>query len=674
MKARKVLAAVLIIVMMLTVAGCNYVSRPSGAANHGEDISGKLSNLLDKVNVIPGDDNKEPEDNKPEDNKPNDNKPGDDEPGDNEPGPEPDPVLTPFTSTFDPEKLLSKIEDLVAKVKAHHGVANSATGVSDELLSGRTVKILVPDDFPISDENAAVKALSEKYNCSIIVKRVGTGSAYTAACRRAAMSGDKADLMYVDNSIWGDVHAYTQAIESYINLDLGDKLNTFESAFTEKFFVNDSFDTTMKHLYVAAGMGAPYLLAYNKAAVKTAELAPSTAVVEEENVTLRAIQVTDPVEMYNNRTWGIGAFNAMLKASTSGTNVGLASKIDALEGLDIWYGMEDASGLNIDATTTIVKYEMKAGVNEGIDLVHDWYWSTAGADGKNFVGDLVDASAWDAKTGNVYKKLFDGYTGTDAVKSYSFLACEINDLAAVKEAATNANTAWDFVAYPYGQTYENAYRAMGEVDFADKVTADAEGDPNDPTFEKQIHTPVAGWAGGFAVLRNCENPAVALRIGEEYVKIWKNENEAVALELMSEDQLARYEDMKENIGISFVRGWAEKAADLNEVYPNITTYFSDVSDVSYTNMESMGFDPEAYINNRAKLIAMDRFAGDPNLLVAPMYHKNVANHLYNPILQEDWSDWVEGTPSDVSENAQDTVCILEILSGSLLPSTVLFNW
>lgn len=678
MKFRKILSVVLIVMMVLTMAGCNYVGRPKGAGNNQDDISSKLKDLLIKTEYVyepePDDDeNKEPTDDGNKDDEPGDDQPGDDQPGDDQP--EPDPTYTPFTSTYDPDTLLSKIDDLIKKVKEFNGAANSATGVSDELLSGRTVKILVPDNFPVDEESEAIKAMSAQYNCSVIVKRVGTGSAYVNACRRAALSGDKADLMYVDNAIWGDVHSFTQVLDSYINRDLGDQLNTYTSSYTEKFFVADAFDATLKHYYVAAGIGAPFMLAFNKTTLKAGQLAESSYIDEEGAVVpLRAMEVTDPVAMYNERTWGINAFTAMLQANTVGSNVGLASVTNSLKGLDIWYGMEDAAGFNVDGTSTVATYTLTAGANKNVDVVQDWYWTTTGADGVNFVGDLVDASEWDAKTGSVYSKLFNTYAGTDAVQSYSFLACEVGDLVSVSEAATAAKAEWDFVAYPYGETYEDSYRALSELEFAEMVTADEEGDPNDPSFIRQVYSPAAGWCGGFAVLRNCENPSVALRVGEEFVKVWKAENETPAVEKMTDEQKARYEDMKENIGVSFVRGWAEKAADINEVYPNVTKYFNDLNDFSYANILSNGLDPEKYTNNRARILALAKFDGNADMLVAPMYNKYVSNQVYNPLVQDNWSDWAEGTPSEMSESAQDTASIMQILNASLLPTTIMFGW
>lgn len=674
MKLRNILAAVMVAVIVLTLAGCNYVGRPSGGANHGSDLSGKLLDLLVKTDyeyeepnvkdelyydgpaINTGDSN---EDDKPQ------------EPDDPTPPPvekDPDPVLTPFTSTYDPTMLLTKIAVLVVAVQLYHDIGNSATGVSDELLSGRTVKILVPDDFPVNDES--VEALTAQYNCSVILKRVGTGSAYTAACRRAALSGDAADLMYVDNSIWGDVHTFTQVVDPYVNLEMGDALDTYSSVFTKKFLINDSFEKGVVRHYVAAGMGAPYLLAYNKANVNSATLAESSYVGEDGLVTLRAIEGKDPVEMYENRTWGLNVFTEMLKASTSGTNVGIASEIDALEGLDIWYGMENAGGISIVSHTTEAEFSLAKEASTGINTIQNWYWNTTGADAQHYVGNLENASAW--TDGTVYQKLFNRYTGEDAVKSYSFVACNVEDLVDISAAAKTAGADWDFVAYPYGETYEKTNRAYSAIDFSDKVNADNEG-VLDESYVKQIETPVAGWCGGFAVLKSCENPSIALRVGEEIVKIWKETYEDPALEAMTTEQLNRYYDMKDNMAVSFVRAWAEKAADINEVYPNVTKYFYGANDKDDADIPTTGYDPDAYTTDFARLLALPKFDGNANLVVHPMYHKNEASGLYNPLLQKTWSDWAEGTTSDVYETAEDSLGVMNILNSSLLPNTVMFG-
>ncbi|MBQ7089963.1 MAG: hypothetical protein IJN82_02490, partial [Clostridia bacterium] len=357
MNFKRILAVLLVAVMLVALAGCNYVDRPKGAVNNGVDVSGKLTNLLAENsyqyeglpepdiqhNYVGPMDEPEPE---PDD-------PGEPEPEPDDPG-EPDPVYTPFTSTYDAAVLLSKIDSLIAANHTVNGIANSSTGVGDELLNGRTVKIMVPDDFPIDEENEAVDAMVAKYGCAVNVRRCGLGSDYTAACRRAVMNGDDVDLMYVDNAVWGDVHAYTQPLNSFVNFDLAEELGTFSTNLSHKFYVQDALEETKVNYYVASGIGAPYLLVYNSENLAaSATLPASKATVNNEPVEYREIAVGDPATMYKDGTWGIAAFDALLKASTKGNNVGLASEIDTLKGLDIWYGMSDTAGFKISSTTGI---------------------------------------------------------------------------------------------------------------------------------------------------------------------------------------------------------------------------------------------------------------------------------------------------------------------------------
>ncbi len=661
MKFRKTLAAVLLIALMGTLAGCNYISRPKGAANNGEDISGKLSSLLTipvynyaapthktEDVTVPGDETTET--------------PTNEEPTDETPVEE-TPVYTPFTSTFDPQALLSKIDALVKTMKAARGTANSATGVSDELLANRSVKILVPDTFPISEEDAAVQAISSQYGCAVNVKRMGTGAAYAAACRRAVLSGDKVDLMYVDNASWGDLHTYTQAINTFVNFSLGDKLGTFSSAYSKRFYVKDDLDDTLIHYYVAAGMGAPYLLAYNKGNIKNTTLAESAT---SDGTTLRSVNVVDPVTMYNNRSWGIDAFTALLQSSTTGSNVGLASVIDQLSGLDIWYGMENVAGFSISSATGKATVNLTPANNATVDVVQNWYWNTKGSDAKNFVGSLVNASAW--SNGTVYQKLFNRYSGADSVKSYSFVACELTNLKAISEAAESMGANWDFVAYPYGQTYENMYRTMTETDFNAKVEADKQLMAGE---EKGIVTPAAGWVGGFAVMKTCQNPSVALRVAEEYTKVWKAEFETPYYNLMTTEQQARYNDMKSNIGVSFVRSWVEKAINTNVAYPDAAKYFYGYAT---TGGSITSEDPDYYTTDRSNYVALSFFDNNPALATQPIYHKNDALGFYSPQIQKSWSAYMDGSPSATSASAKDTGSVIDILNATLLPSNVLFNW
>ncbi len=670
MNLKRISAILMIVAIVLSLAGCNYIGRPSGAANNSEDISSMLKNLL----IIPSFNVQEaPEGDPKYEYTGPDLVPMPDEP-DNEPEPEPqpdpDPVYTPFTSTFDSVTLLSKIDELVQAVKAANGPANSATGVSDELLNGRAIKIMVPDNFPIEEENEAVQALAEQYGCSVNVRRAGTGSTYVANCRKAALSGDKVDLMYVDNSIWGDVHTFTQPIQNFINMELGDEVDTYTSAYSKKFFVQDTLDASIINYHVAAGMGAPYLLIYNKDNLKAATLAQETTLnAEGGKITLREIKVTDPVEMYTNGTWGVNAFTAMLQASTEGSNVGIASEIDRLDGLDIWYGMEDFAGFRINSATGVANLaaqEELTPVNKSVDIIQNWYWNLKGEDQKNYLGSFAPADDYSDEI--VFEKLFNSYNGNDAIKSFSFVGGDLQDLAAIDKMAEATGNEWEYVAYPYGETYEDTYRAMTEEEFTAAMAAEGEE-------EEKLATPVAGWVGGFAVMKTCQNPSVALRVGEEYVKIWKAEYEAPYLKLMSEDQLARYKDMKSNIGVSFVRAWTEKAADVNAAYPGYSKYFYSFNyaggdSVSGSSMKYL--DPDKFSTDRSYYLGLIHFDNNAELVVAPMYHKNQVNTIYNPDIQTSWSGFMDGQPSSVVETGKDTGSIARILNATLMPGTVLF--
>ena len=115
MNLKRISAILMIIAVVLSFAGCNYIGRPSGAANNSEDISSMLRNLL----IIPSFNYEEAPDGEPEyeyvgpELVPMPEEP-DDEPSDSQP----DPVYTPFTSTYDSTALLSKIDELVQAAKA----------------------------------------------------------------------------------------------------------------------------------------------------------------------------------------------------------------------------------------------------------------------------------------------------------------------------------------------------------------------------------------------------------------------------------------------------------------------------------------------------------------------------------------------------------------------------
>jgi hypothetical protein len=132
--------------------------------------------------------------------------------------------------------------------------------------------------------------------------------------------------------------------------------------------------------------------------------------------------------------------------------------------------------------------------------------------------------------------------------------------------------------------------------------------------------------------------------------------------------------MKNNIGVSFVRAWAEKSADVNAAYPGYAKYFYSFNYAGGTNVSgsNMKYDPDEFSTDRSYYLGLVHFDNNAELVVAPMYHKNKVNTIYNPDIQTSWSGFMDGQPSGVIETGKDTGSIARILNATLMPGTVLF--
>jgi 23S rRNA A1618 N6-methylase RlmF len=134
--------------------------------------------------------------------------------------------------------------------------------------------------------------------------------------------------------------------------------------------------------------------------------------------------------------------------------------------------------------------------------------------------------------------------------------------------------------------------------------------------------------------------------------------------------------MKANIGVSFVRAWAEKAADCNETYPGYAQYFYsfdyDGTSVSGGSMHTK--DPNVFTTNRSNYLGLVMFENNSQQVVHPMYHKDEANTIYNPAVHTSWSGFMDGQPAAKVESGKDTASVGRILQATLMPGTVLFKW
>lgn len=710
-KLRNVIALVIVCLMLLTFAGCNYVDRPDGAKNNSTDNSSRLQSLLepnkpDKAPVDDGEDEVEP----PVDNGAYEDgynegldegytqgydeglnegytqgydeglaenegaydegyeagktdgydegyETGKNEAAEDEDEEEEPEIQSPFIA---PGDVITKIDEILGELTQETLDANSSTGVKDELMTSRTVTVYMPEQL-FEGQEEAIGTVAANLNMNIDV-RILTDD-YASTLRREVLAGNKADLMYVDQQTWGYSHHYTQDISKFINFEIADKLGTFSSELSAKFAVG-SADATKK--YVASGISAPYLLVYNKnnIAIPTTALEGDTysdpnaeAAAGAEAIEYKTVELKDPATMYSEGTWGVQAFAEILKASTTAGRVGYVSFLNDDRNLDIWFGMENNAGFSIDATirntlveSGLIGNEALDSVGAHMDYLQTLYWEQTGVDNSNYIANFVDCgygtdSFDDAEWYKTLDKTLGVYSGADLVSAYSFMPIDISEYEKVAEYAKSKGVEIDFVPAPYGYLVEQAVRM---------------GDPDEEGYYYNVDNYAceqyaASMIGGFSVLKTCENPSVALRVAEEITKVWKSEYEASVKALMTEDQQARYDSMKDKPGVSFFR--------------------SIVSNVESKYHVTNGSDVLERLNKDLKVSyqGLQSFATTPGTLEQPMYAKNTTLGSYVPQTFKKWSEFFYGKVSDLDETTALSSSILPSLSAAYLPASMLFN-
>lgn len=551
MKRKSVVAILLLIIMVFAFAGCNYVSRPTGIGNVATDTSANLEALLQQPTKTTIKQDQQVIDNtqKPVDNGNTPTTP--------EPEPEPEKKSdSPFSNTS--ADVFDKIQALLKKVKSDLKDATSATGVSDSLMAGRTIYVYTPYDVSGKDDEM-MKAVAGKLNMTVVVNNLGTtGVDYSVKMKKIYTSGIKADLMFVDQNIWGDIQYYTQPITSFVNFEIGDKLKTFRSSMSQNYTISDSFYKSEQNLcdyYVAAGIGAPYLLAYNKANLKSSGTLAQTT--DDNGIDYKAVTLADPATMFKDHTWGLKAMQQMLLQSTVDRCVGLATVKDFQSNTGWWFGSDNVAGFKLNAYSKAAelsseydRYSVAGSSVQTLDTIQELYWTTKGSNDMAVASFISDTEKEKAVT-----KLFNTYRGSDAVGQYAMMGITAEDLPQMFESAQGAK--WDIVGYPYGAMTENIIRSSEPTD----------GIYYEENGEDTVGMYTAGWASGFAVMERCQTPAIALRFAEDYTKAWNENYESSFMSLLSDAQKARYEEMKSNMGITFYESMMTHALEASSAYP-----------------------------------------------------------------------------------------------------------
>ena len=609
MKRKSFVAAILLVAMVIVLAGCNYVSRPVGAGNNAQDSSSMLDVLMQQPIKTITEQTVVTQIQKPPVTP--------EEPTPQEPEVPEEPQEETPTSPFQvTEDVFTKIEELLQQVADDMVDSTSATGVSDELMKGRTVYVYTPFDISGKDD-AMMKAVANQLNMTVVVNKLDLdGALYSAQVKKAVLADTKADIMYVDQNIWGDIQYYTQPLTSFVNFELGDKLGTFYGAMSANYSISDAHFASEQQgcdYYVAAGIGAPYILAYNKDnLVTTGKLAAFEDTVNMVNY--KEVALADPVKMYKDGTWGLKAMQQMLINSTLDTQVGLATVQNVKANSGWWFGCDNVPGFKLNmyskaaTLSSLEDYDSVAGLSRfTLDTIQQLYWENTGKNDLN-----VAAFVQENEKDKAITKLFNTYIGTDEAAQYAMLGVEAHDLAAIAAQAGDAK--WDFVGYPYGTIAENIIRS---------TEADEEGNYLYPNGEDVVTTHSAGWASGFAVLERCANPAIALRFAEAYTTAWQEDYESSFMDLLSEEQQTRYKDMKKNMGVTFYTSMMSHVSESPLAFPGASSKVSS-----------------------AGLSASAEFAATPALFTQLIYNKELAVGAYDPATCLKWSDFFTPARAD----------------------------
>lgn len=612
MKRKSLAAVALLLVLAFILAGCNYVSRPVGAGNHASDTSSQLSVLLKQPTKTIVETTVENIINVPKEPETPEEPPAEEPPAEEPPAEE--PITSPFQITTD---VFSKIEELLKQVSDKIVDAKSATGVSDELMKGRTVYVYTPYDISGNDD-AMMKSVAGKLNMTVIVNNVNkTGAAYSAHMKKIAYSDTKADLMFVDQNTWGDIQYYTQPITPFVNFEIGDNIGSFYGAMSSNYSISDAYYESEQNIcdyYVASGIGAPYLLAYNRNNL----VADGTLEQYTDPVTMTtysAVELQDPVKMYNSNTWGLKAMQKMLINSTVKRTVGLATVRDITANSNWWFGCDNvpAFKLNVYSKAALPSaeddYYSVGGMSRfTLDTIQELYWTNTGANKLN-VAEYIESTEKE----KAISKLFNAYIGTDNAAQYAMLGIEAKDLPDVFAQANGAD--WDFVGYPYGTATENQARSI-TPDENGNIMVGMDG-------MDVLKMPSAGWASGFAVFDRCATPAIALRFAEDYTLAWKEAYEGTFKNLLSEEQAKRYENMKKNMGVTFYTSMISHTAEMQDAHPGALNKITS-----------------------AALSASLEFKSTPELFTQAMYEKNTAIGTYDPKASPKWSQFFNITRAD----------------------------
>lgn len=622
MKRKSFVAAVLLLAMVIVLAGCNYVSRPVGAGNNAQDSSSMLDVLMEQPTKTITEQTIIIEEQKPAEPKPEEPTPeAPEEPEE----PQEETPTSPFQVT---EDVFTKIEELLQQVASNMVDSTSATGVSDELMKGRTVYVYTPYDISGKDDTM-MKAVASDLNMTVVVNKLDLdGALYSAQVRKAALSDTKADIMFVDQNIWGDIQYYTQPLTSFVNFELGDKLGTFYGAMSANYSISDAYFASEQQscdYYVAAGIGAPYVLAYNKDnLVTTGKLAAQEDTVNA--MSYKEVALADPVKMYTDGTWGLKAMQQMLINSTLDKQVGLATVQNVKANTGWWFGCDNVAGFKLNmyskaaTLSTVDDYYSVAGLSRHtLDTIQELYWTNTGKNDLNVAAFVAENEKDKAIT-----KLFNTYIGADQASQYAMLGVEAHDLAAIAAQAGDAK--WDFVGYPYGTIAENIIRS---------TEPDEEGNYLYSNGEDVVTTSTAGWASGFAVLERCANPAIALRFAEAYTVAWQKDYEGGFMDLLTEEQQARYKEMKTKMGVTFYTSMMSHVSESALAFPGASSKVSS-----------------------AALSGTAEFAAARELFTQPIYNKNVVAGAYDPVSSPKWSSFFTTTRADGMAGAYELARVM----------------
>lgn len=511
-------------------------------------------------------------------------------------------------SPFNAETLFNRVKSAIVKAQTKETIS-SAINIKDEQMENKSITYYVPGYGNFALEDTVVAGLADKFNMTVVTKHVRNGINYNLDVRNAVNAGKAVDLFSVKPEDWGTLHTYAQDITDLVDFDLMAKqdaemqldenapsevpenkyrskllrsyMNAFRIRGESSFKHNMNNASAIEYVnrreakddryYAVAGVGAPYILAYNKAMIREYNAAqtdenqklPDPAELYWRNnlyeITATTEQSpTEPVVIesgeYPYVDWdqrvGATKANANWTFKTESAGEGVFAFKDIIEALtDVsknQFGLawpdngiykSVTSGSIAEPPIDIYPYfgspysfldvYRDGGANKGMAAYFELkYPADQSAAPIQFITEenrkANIAKFTTAQVDNIKSPNAAAIKASPDAKNakYAFWHADASELPAI--AANNNKDDWDFVPYP------------------------SLLDGNGSEFSKDLNYKTSpGWVVGFAVGKNSSKAAISLRFAEELSSVWNNLYEEPIRKSLTNKQWKRYQQMKQ---------------------------------------------------------------------------------------------------------------------------------